>query len=211
MSDANIEELVTESMSQGKFSIINVLKDRAYPSEEVTVYINEDVAYNASKLQEKIDALDGKFKISEQEKEKLKALRVKRTQFMRELESSKYVFSMQGISEGKREELLTIATDKFPVEYDETKNSLTGEVTKKEIENKDRDRLFTTLLWREHIKKITAPDGSVQEQISAEDVMALRNGLPIAGVGSLNEVIEKLRVSTALFMYKVDEDFLAKS
>lgn len=211
MSDIDVEKIVNDSMEKGTFSIINVLKDRAYPTEEIVVYLDEDTAYKASKIQEKIESLENGFKISESEKDKLKTLRAKRTQLMRELENSKYVFLLQGISEGKRDELLTLATNKFPQEYEETKNSLTGEITKKEIESKERDKLFTTLLWMEHIKKITAPGGDVQEKITSEDIAALRNGLPIAGVGALNESIEKLRVSTAVFMYKVDEDFLAKS
>jgi hypothetical protein len=80
-----------------------------------------------------------------------------------------------------------------------------------EIQNPDRDRYFTGLLWQAHIKKIVDPQGNEQEGITVEDAFELRRSLPLASIGKITEAIEKMRAATAVFMMTVDEDFLAKS
>jgi len=202
-------ELAKEAKKAGTFSIINVLKDRAFPTEEVNVYLDEEAAYLASKLQERIAELNVELK--PEDENKIKELSKDLDAAVKDLEKSKYVFALSGMSEGKRVELQEKSLEKFPLEYDETKNPFTGEVTKQEIEDKHRDRYFTDLLWAESIKKITDPEGNVQEQITLEDVSSLRDLLPIAATGAITQSVEKLRISTAVFMASVDEDFLAKS
>jgi hypothetical protein len=160
-------------------------------------------------LQEKIEELQVELK--PEDEAKIKELSKDLDKAVKELEKSKYVFSLSGMSEGKRVELQEKSLEKFPLQYDETKNPFTGEITKQEIEDKQRDRYFTDLLWAESIKKITDPQGNVQEQITLEDVSSLRDLLPIAATGAITQSVEKLRISTAVFMASVDEDFLAKS
>lgn len=212
MSENPIKEatdLAEEAKKPGTFSIINVLKERAYPTEEVNVYLDEQSAYDAAKIQEKIEELSKSLE-PEVQKE-IDALIDERASIVSVLEKSRYVFSISGISEGRRDELQEKAIEKFPLEYEESKNPFTGEVVKTEKENKQRDREFTNLLWVESIKKIVNPSGDVQESVTFEDVVALRDLLPIAAIGSITQSIEKLRISTAIFMSTVDEDFLAKS
>jgi hypothetical protein len=127
------------------------------------------------------------------------------------MDLSKYTFTVKGISEGKRDELYKVATEKYPLEYNETKNVYTGEISREEIESEERDSLLTSLLWSAHITKIEAPNGDVQDFISPEDAMELRSSLPIASNALINKSIEKIRAATAMFMISVDEDFLAKS
>ena len=212
MSENPIEEAIAlsdEAKKPGTFSIVNVLKERAYPVDEVNVYLDEQAAYDAAKIQEKIDELvksaDAKD-VDEAEK-----LSKKRDAIIKKLEESKYVFTISGLSEGKRDEIQDEATEKFPVEYDESKNPFTGEVIKTEKDNKQRDRYFTNLLWVSSVKKIVNNAGDVQENLTIEDVESLRSMLPIAASGAIIQSIEKLRISTAIFMSTVDEDFLAKS
>jgi hypothetical protein len=128
MSENTVEEIVTEMKSPGKFKILDVIKDRSFPTEDVDIFIDEQMAYAAASM-----------------------------------------------------------------------------------DDPDRNTLFTELLWQKHIVKITAPDGSVQDGVSLEDVSELRRSLPIAATGKLTEAIEKIRTATAVFMFSADEDFLAKS
>ena len=204
-----IDELVSEAKAPGTFNILNVLEERAYPRENVIVYLDEQSAYEASQLQERIDEL-GKSKSLDIQAD-IDVLIAERDKAIEKLESQKYVFTIVGISEGLRDDLMSEAAEKFPLEYNEIKNHLTGEIKREEIENKDRDRLFTNLLWHSQIEKITSPDGSVQTDVTIKDVEALRRQLPIAATGAITQSIERLRVSTAVFMMSVNEDFLAKS
>lgn len=216
MSDATVEELVKEAKKPGTFSIIAALKDRAYPSDEVNVYLNEEVAYKASLVKEKIEALnleDSKsgFDLSEEKKSELDGAKSELASLMEGLEKSKYVFTIVGISEGKRDETFTTAAEKYPIEFSEEKNAFSGEVTRTETENAERDRYFTNLIWQQHITKIVDTDGDIQDSLTYEDVIALRGSLPITAQGKINQAIEKVRNATAVFMYTVDEDFLVKS
>lgn len=204
MSEKAIEEIVEEAKKPGKFNIVDVLKERAYPTDSVNIYVDEDTAYKAAELSEELkrtSELDEKYAdISES----LDAL-------MDTLSESKYVVTITGISEGKRDELYELAVNKYPLEYNENKNVLTGESTREEIENQERDELFTNLLWSAYITKIVAPNGAEQDGITPEDAEEMRKSLPIAANSIINAAIQNMRAATAVFMYKVDEDFLAKS
>ena len=212
MSEDIIEEavkLAQEAKAPGVFNILNVLKERAYPKEEISIYLDEQAAYDASVLGEKIDELSKSSDIAHQKK--IDELIAQRDVLIKRIEESKYIFFITGLSEGMRSDIQEQSLEKFPLEYEENKNPFTGEMTKKEIENKERDRYFTLLLWHSSIQKIVAPDDSVQENVTMEDVTQLRDLLPLAGIGAITQSIEKLRTATAIFMMTVDEDFLAKS
>lgn len=205
MTDVDkVQEVTEAAMKPGTFSIVDAIKERAYPSDDIAVYMDEASSYKAAELSKKLESLDSTTKeYIDTQKQLDKVIEV--------IEKSKYVFTITGISEGKREELYELALKKFPMEYKEDKNILTGETKKVEIENAERDSLFTTLLWSAYIRKITNPEGAVQENLSPEDADELRKSLPIAVNGIINSSIQNMRAATALFMYKVDEDFLAKS
>lgn len=216
MSDATVEELTEEAKKPGKFSIIAALKDRAYPSDEVSVYLDEDVAYRAANVKENIESLEAEdaksgYKLSTDKAKELSDAKSNLASMMEKLSESKYIFTITGISEGKRDSLYKDSVEKYAIEYKEDKNPFSGEVVRVEVENTERDRYFTNLIWKEYISKISDPNGNLQENLKLEDVVALRDSLPISAQGKINQAVEKIRNSTALFMYTVDEDFLAKS
>lgn len=202
--DPQVEQLAEEAKKPGKFNLLEVIKDRAYPSDDVNIYLDEETAYHASLIKEKLENVDSKAK-------EYKTLEAELDALVKKLDESKYVFTITGISEGKREELYEKAVEVFPVEYKEDKNPFTGEVTRNELDNKERDRLFTNMLWSAHIAKVTAPTGDIQEAMTTAEVTQLRDALPLAAVGTINQAIDKIRAATAVFMFTVDEDFLAKS
>lgn len=213
MSEEKILEeavkLVEEAKKPGTFNIISVLNERAYPREEVKIFLDEQSAYEASKLKEKIDELVAKNDSELQEE--IDSIIAKQEMIVKKLRDSEYTFNIVGISEGMREDLQEESIKKFPLEFEEDKNPFTGEISKREVESKERDRYFTNLLWHSSIEKIVSPEGDVQDKISISDVESFRKNLPIAGIGAITQSIEKLRVATAMFMISVDEDFLAKS
>jgi len=218
MSTEEIIEAVEEAKKPGKFKILDVLQDRSYPSDKVEVFLDEGVAFAAAELDVKLKDLERKLDKKVSSSEAIEDLMERRDKILdqkekivEEMGGARYVFHLTGIPEGKRQDLYDKAVESFPIEYERDRNAFTGDSEKKELENSERDRYFTTLLWQAHIEKIVAPDGSEQEGVTLEDAIELRRVLPLAAIGAITESIEKMRTATALFMMSVNEDFLAKS
>lgn len=216
MSD--IEEMVEEAKKPGKFNIVDAVKGRSYPKSKVEVFIDEEVAFHVSEINELINNIGEEMDKKNVDKKHLDELMAKRDNILSEREKlieemggTKYIFHLTGISEGARLDIYDKALAKYPMQYEKNRNPFTTEVEKEEIESNERDRYFTSLLWESHISKIIAPDGSEQDGISYDDALELRRILPVASITSITEAIEKMRLSTALFMMSVNEDFLAKS
>lgn len=215
MSD--IEEMVEDAKKPGKFNIVDVVKGRGYPTSQVDVFLDEDAAYLATKVEEEIKKLGLEMDKTSDSSELKKITKLyeefisKKQKIIEEMGGSRYVFHLRGISEGQRNDLYDKTLAEYPMKYETDRNPLTGESTKKEIEDEQRNKYFTDLLWSSYITKIVAPDGSEQEGISFEDARELRRSLPIAAASKITDSIEKMRVATAVFMLSVDEDFLAKS
>jgi hypothetical protein len=206
--EKEVVELVEEVTDKKTFNILDAISNRSYPHTAVNVYLNESLAFEAAELEEKIDELN----ISEAKEDLDKSIKLqeKLDGLVAELDAQKYVFHVYGISEGERDGLLESCKVKYPVEYDEETNPYTGAITRVEKENPERDRLFTILLWKAQIRKIVDASGSVQENLAEHDVEQLRTNLPIACIAEINNAIEKVRAATAVFMAKVNQDFLAK-
>lgn len=216
MSD--IEEMVEAAKAPGKFNIIDVVKGRSYPTDEIDVFIDEHVAFQASELDAEIVKIAESMDKKNLDKKTVDTLLKKRDgildqkeKLVEEMGGTRYVFHLTGISEGVRQDIYDKAVEKYPVEYEKNKNAFTGETDKVELENPERDRYFTSMLWEVSIKKIVAPDGQGQEGISLDDALELRRSLPLASSSAITEAIERMRAATAIFMMSVNEDFLAKS
>jgi hypothetical protein len=214
MSDVTPEELAAEAKKPGVFNILNVLNDRGYPKDEIEVVLDDNLIYAATLINEKIKDVDKKLDADPTDKDlmaKREALIASRDEAIANINKAKYVFTLKGISEGAREEMLDAVQAEFPVEYEETTNPLNGKVSREEIDNPERNKLYTCKLWASHIEKIVSPDGQEQVGLSDDEALALRKLLPIAATAKISESIERLRVATAMFILGTDEDFLAKS
>lgn len=208
MSNKTAQQLVEEAKAPGTFSIIDAITDRAYPKIDVPVYLNEQIAYEASLLNDKLKDLQKKS-LSDSVSAEIEKVEGELAKLTDQLEESRYVFTIQGISEGQRQDALDECHEEYPIEYiDGTGLSIGKRIEK---ENPERDAMFTAKLWAMQVLKIVAPDGAVQDGISYEEVVQLKRALPLAAIGKINEALDKLRISTAMFMLSVDEDFLAKS
>jgi hypothetical protein len=135
----------------------------------------------------------------------------RKDKLVEEMGGAKYVFHLKGISEGARQDIYDKTVEKFPVKYEKNRNPYSGALEKDEIDNVDRDRYFSDLLWEAYIVKIVSPDNEEQDGVSLEESTELRRSLPTASVGKISEGIEKLRIASAVFMMSMNEDFLAKS
>lgn len=200
--------------AQGTFNIVNVLAERGYPREEVKVFLDEETAYALVRTDKKIDDLEENAS-SDVEEFALEAQAEQarlidyRAKLFEKLQESLYVFHIVGMPEGVRDKLIAESFEKFPQEMIEDKNIM-GEVTRTPKENVDRDFYVTSLMWQKSIEKIVAPDGSVQQGVTHEDVTEMAQSLPVSATTKITNSIDKLRLSTAMFLLEVNEDFLAK-
>jgi len=218
LSDEEIIEIVEKAKKPGTFKIVDVVKNRGYPKDQVDVFLDESVAFQAAEINEAINSIAQEMDKSGVDKKTLNDLLKRREdildareKLLEEMGESKYVFHLTGISEGKRQDLFDQAVKKYPIKTVNKMNQVTGELEDKEVENIDRDRYFTSLLWEAGISKIVSPDGDEQDGITFEDAEELRRMLPLASLTTITEALEKMRAATALFMMSVNEDFLAKS
>jgi len=214
LSEEDIRESIDEAKRPGVFKIVDVLKDRAYPKMQVKVSVDEQAAYDANHLKEQIEKLDAKIskggkvdKIIKDQEE----LSQKRDEIVEQLKQSSFTFYLTGISEGRREGLYKKSTAKYPIEYDRDMDLTTGKIEKTEKLSAERDALYTDFLWEASIEKIINESGDEQIGVSYTDVRTMREQMPLSAIARINDSIEKLRVSSAVFMMEVDEDFLAKS
>ena len=211
MSDQDdIREAVDEAKAPGTFNIIEVLTNRAYPESVVNVILDESLAYEAAMIKEEIEQMESskKTKVSAFED-----LLTKRDELSKKLSDSAYEIHLRGISEGQREASFAEARKKYPVEYENSKSitdMLSGQSERVEKESPQRDNLFTDYLWQKHIVKIVDPDGNEQSDFSYSTIRTMRDSFPLSATMKINEAIEKLRSSTALFVLETGEDFLAK-
>ncbi len=205
MSNATPEQLVAEAVKPGKLNVISLIKDRALPTDTVTILLDEQTAYLAAGVKEKIDA------ITDEVSKERELLQLQLDALKEKLKESILEFTIVGITEGAREAMLARSMDKFPMETKRDLNPLSGEFVEREIPSPERDSHFTNALWQSHITKIVAANGNEQTVITNNDASTMRSDLPIAAVGNITESIEKLRLASAMFMIEMNEDFLAKS
>jgi hypothetical protein len=210
--EEEIREVVDQAKAPGTFKIVDVLKERAYPTSQVTVHIDEESAYRAAAIKDELSRIDSaRSKSKSASSEKEAGLLEKLEEQTELLKKSAYTFYLRGISEGKRDELFRRVKVKYPIEYDQQIDIVSGGMKKVEKDSPERDSLFTDLLWEHHIQKIVDPDGNEQVGVSYTEVKEMRQNMPVAAIARINEAIEKMRISSAVFMMEVDEDFLAKS
>ena len=217
-AEEEIIETVKKAKKPGTFKIIDVLQERAFPTEQVEVYLDEGVAYHAARMDEALKELEKQIDKMPELSDELKELAKERDDLLdekqkliEEIGGSQFVFHLTGISEGKREDLYELCLKEYPMQYETERNPFTGQSEKKEIESTERDRYFTGLLWQACITKIVDPNGDEQDGITYDEAAELRRSLPLTASSKINNAIEKLRTATAVFLMTVNEDFLAKS
>lgn len=181
------------------FSIADTLQGRNYAQEDVKFILNDQIGIEWNLL-------------TEEAKTTVDAKRLKqinsRLEELRDLSKQhEYTVTLRGIAEERYAAILAAAVEEYPREYDTYVNALTGQRVKEEIDNDDRDRYYTNLLWLEHFVKIVAPDGREQHEFSLEDIAAIRAYAPGASQKRIDTMIKTLRLVTEWQDQVINEDF----
>lgn len=222
MSDSTPQELANALLEKGTFKFADALKGRTYPIEDVDIYLDEAAAYPLTQIDGRANALDHKISNIKPEKideEFAKALLAQRDVVEEErvaiteaLKSKRYVVTLTGIEPGKQDEFRAQAYEEYPAQYTEYyTNPLTGARSREEIPSRERDRLFTNLIWQAHVLRITDPSGAVDERPDLDTVAGMRYALPVASRVHLEQGIEKVDNAVDWYEALADEVFLVKS
>lgn len=187
-------ELVKEAQKPTAFNLSDVIKERGYPSKEVTIYTDAESAFKLVDIEDKLKAMV-------EDTDEHKALEAEAEALAQELAKSKLVFFMRGVGQG----IVEAVTEKADKLY-KTENS------KEEDYAAEWFRYYVTSLVAENIVKVTNADGNVDEKhYSYEEMLEIRNHLPADSWGLLVDSMQKLTLATGYFKGLTDAGFLPKS
>ena len=201
--DKDIQEIVEALQAPETFDFIAVLNGRDYPTDEVTIYLDEATAYAIGELSASKLRLTEEADMDVADKQ-LADLKTK-------LLKSAYVFKLTGISLELRELLSESAKAKFKSEYETSRNFVTGQVEKFEKPNPERNQFLGLSVFQAHVEQIVSPDGKVITAPEVGIIDAFLKKAPESQVEKFIIAVNKLQVASQAFETATDEDFLAKS
>lgn len=204
-SENTPEEVAQENSKPGKFSFIDRLVGRSYPTKDVEIYLDEKAGHRIQELLVERDQVGaGDVKSLERIDADLAAWRKKAA-------DSRYIIHMEGISVEEYDKVGDAAREQFPIEYNESRHPLTMELERTAVENDDRDTYFRTQLWSKFIRSVEDPMGAIDSDITPQFVAVMSGALPLVAMVRIQLALEELRMTTDWMDAIQDEDFLAKS
>lgn len=154
-----------------------VFSGRAFPKDTVPVYMDEVLGYEIYKLSKA--SIQAVLSRDEDEKERieteLKALAEK-------AEPSRLVIHVTGASREDRKNAVDETLEKFPTETD-----MLGRTKP----NPKADEFYANLVWKLHVEKIEAADGSFVEP-TLEDITIFRKNAPDHAIEQIEAKIQEL-------------------
>lgn len=191
MSEENnigeVLNLVEEAQKRGKFNLADVIKERAYPEKQVTIYTDSVAAQKLYELDKEMDKaafnsdVEGYAKLSEEADE-----------LVEKVKSSKLVFRMMGLSQ---------------VRVDEIGDTLPGEQS-----SSAWSRDYVCALVAASIKSVENADGDIDSsEFSLEDAKNLYALLPAESWNVLADAVQQLTLATGIFKGITDAGFLQRS
>lgn len=199
----NVKTAAEEASKPGKFSFIDRVTGREYPTKAVEIYLDERAGLKIQELlREHSNATDAKT-ITRIEKD-LELWRKK-------AQESRYTVHLEGIPVEAWDKIVDDANEQFPIEYRESRHPLTMELERNAIENDDHDTYFRTQVWSKFIRKVEDAKGNVDDTISPAFVAVMMGGLPITAQILIQDGVDELRMITDWMDNIQGDDFLAKS
>ena len=190
MSD-NIIDLATEAQKKGKFSLADAIKGRAFPEASVDVYLDAASAYEFSKVQQEAKAMEAG-------NDEHDAALLKMEELSQKIKDSVVTFHMRGVGQGKVEEITAKAQELYP-----------------QVEGKEDPawiKYYLCALIGSNIVKVSDKEGNEDSsEFTPEDVMQLRDSMPIDSWEILIDTMQKLTLASSYFDAVTDAGFLPKS
>jgi hypothetical protein len=190
MSD-NIIDLATEAQKKGKFSLADAIKGRAFPETSVDVYIDAASAYEFSELKQKAAEMEAGTPEHD-------AVLVQMEELSSKIKESRLTFHMRGVGQGVVESVNKKADELYP--------QASGPSDPSWI------RYYLCALIAANITKVVDQEGNEDSStFTVEDVMELRDIMPIDSWEVLIDTMQKLTLASSYFDAVTDAGFLPKS
>ena len=190
--------VANEHSAKGKFSLIERLRGRNMPTDDVTIYLDEGAAWRRDVIKELLG--------DEKDPDKVKALEAELAEVTQAILDSAVVIHVEGISSKEYDALLAEAEESYPTEYEEFQSPLTGQKMKNPIENEERDLMFDVALLAACVRSAEI-DGFIDEDITREWIAEFKELAPLDGVRKLVSTVFKMRMASAWMDEIQNEDF----
>lgn len=178
------ETLLTDAISKGKFSVLEVAHGRGYPQDIVTVYTDHDAAFKIHRLEKQI--------AKETDGEKVNVLDEQRNALVERVKSSALTFHMRGIGEGLIDDLKKKANEQFGADE----------------ENVDRNKWLNHSYLANHVVSVTDAENNVDDhRWTSEEIATLKRDLPVESFEKLVELMFELTFAARYFDEVVSADF----
>jgi hypothetical protein len=175
---------MTEEVTPKTFDLASALAGINYPSVEVDVYFDEALAYEIALLNEQLDLLSRSG-----DTEKYQSLQKTFDNFIAKVEEHKFTFTIKGVPANIENSILETIRQQFPVK----KNAL----GMAESDNVESDVAYMEMVLQAYINKIVAPDKSIIQSPTIEDIRTLRKNAPSHVLKKIEEAIIELKNKTS--------------
>lgn len=209
-------EAEVNPLSQESFSFFDVLAERTYPKDTVTLYMDEQAGYDLIRLSVESDEVDGE---PEDEEEQI-ALDKKVTEFQERLSSlqkrianSAFTLHLTGVSNDRLGEVQGVVDKEFRPKKIQRKNAQ-GRIEKylPESEKMAYAHYFSAVVNSLYIERIEQHStGRVMVAPGVDEVAELLRKAPRHELAKLQTKIAELDVNSSQYENSIDEGFLAKS
>lgn len=186
-------ELAEQAQSKEKFSLIDAIKGKSFPEQEVIVFLDDKAALELMKLNDKMNR--------ETDPELLKGLEDEAVKLAQAIKESSLRFRMRGVAQKAIEAVMEKCNERYEVKKGEdgTKNSLWL-------------RDYITILVGMNVVSVTNSSGQVDEgPFDEEAVEEIRQSISATEWGKLVETMQKLTLAGGYFEQLTDAGFLQKS
>lgn len=186
-------ELAEQAQSKEKFSLIDAIKGKSFPEQEVIVFLDDKAALDLMKLNDKMNR--------ETDPELLKALEDEAVELAKAIKESSLHFRMRGVPQKAIEAVMDKCNERYEIKKGEdgTKNSLWL-------------RDYITILVGMNIVSVTNSSNQVDEgPFDEEAVEEIRQSISATEWGKLVETMQKLTLAGGYFEQLTDAGFLQKS
>lgn len=197
------EENVGESLTPETFSFFDVLSEKAYPRDTVTVYMDDAAAYDLRKISREAEELDSQEDMNDLA-ERLAALRQR-------IEASAMTFHLAGVGADRMQDAMNVANEHFEGKKVNRKRA-DGSIMRELPQDQQVAfmRYMSAVTLSLHVEKIVLADGRQMVAPSPDEIAAFMDKAPVAAMEAINRAVRDLQVTTSDFEATLDEGFLAK-
>lgn len=179
-------------MDSETFDLSDLTSGISYPKDEVVITIDEDAAYQLTRIEKEIQANPEDESLEE-----------KRQALVKRAADSRYVFRLQGHPRSSLLAAFEAVHERFPVEFGSF-----GKIKP----NPERVEAEADIVWATHIIEIEDPQGRKAYVNSEEEARELRRGIPSfaseAVMNAINDLTEN--VTKGFENLAMETDFLSK-